>query len=102
MNGGDGRTIVLNPHSETGKTVVLLSFGFIAQAMLFNAHLPLRLYLGENANEKKTRRFKRRLETNRGRKPPKYDFKPGEFTENHRDVTEMGGLFGLPSSALAE
>ena len=34
MNGGDGRTIVLNPHSETGKTVVLLSFGFIAQAML--------------------------------------------------------------------
>lgn len=34
MNGGDGRTIVLNPHSETGKTVVLLSFGFIVQAML--------------------------------------------------------------------
>ena len=34
MNGGDGRTIVLNPHSETGKTVVLLSFGFVAQAML--------------------------------------------------------------------
>ena len=54
MKGGDGRTIVLNHHSETGKTVVvLLSFGSITQAMLFNAHLPLRLQLGENANEEK-------------------------------------------------